>query len=160
MHKTLSTALFLSLASVSLNSFGDSDKQEICHKGKEISVAQSAVAGHMKHGDTEGSCDDQEQGAGDKPTGKDVVVVMMRCDAVGTEVEVVSASSSVDLSEDLAVILPIPPVADLNCAKALAGLLNADFKLRSVNSGSAGVGGDLNLYTDYLLIGQMPSDDS
>lgn len=160
MHKMLSTIILLTLASVSVNSFGDSEKEEICHKGKEISVAPSAVAGHMKHGDTEGSCDDEAEGPDDESSAKDAVVVMMRCDAVGTEVEVVSASSSVELSDDLAVILPIPPVADLNCPKALAGLLNAGLKLRSINSGSAGQGGDLNLYTDYLLIGKMPSGDS
>jgi hypothetical protein len=85
---------------------------------------------------------------------------MVRCEGVvGNGVEVVSASSSVDV----AVILPFPEEV-LNCADLLAELLNADarFKLRSITSGSAHSGEEdderLHLFTDYLLIGKVPAD--
>lgn len=32
------------------------DKVVVCHKGKDLRVAPSAVAAHLRHGDTEGSC--------------------------------------------------------------------------------------------------------
>ena len=38
------------------NSSGSSARVEVCHKGQTIKVARSAVAAHMKHGDTRGVC--------------------------------------------------------------------------------------------------------
>lgn len=35
---------------------GTKTKVTICHNGNTISVAKSAVAGHLKHGDTRGAC--------------------------------------------------------------------------------------------------------
>ncbi len=35
---------------------GHHEKVEICHKGNSIEVAPSAVAGHLRHGDTHGEC--------------------------------------------------------------------------------------------------------
>jgi len=58
----------------------DDDKDEknqkvtVCHNGKEISIAQSALTTHLNHGDTEGTCPpsppkvDTEMGTTDDPT--------------------------------------------------------------------------------------------
>lgn len=35
---------------------GKNSKVVLCHKGKTITVASSAVKGHSKHGDTPGAC--------------------------------------------------------------------------------------------------------
>lgn len=154
MKKTVLGIMLLALSSVSLSAFSANNKVEICHKGREVSVAQSGVPGHENHGDTLGECDGE---------GPDTMaaVVMMRCEAiVGNGVVVVSASSSVDL--DIPVIEIFPPV-DFDCAQVLAALLNSDteFRLRSITSGSANSGEasdeDLHLYTDYLLIGRVPA---
>lgn len=49
------------------NVFADGkDKIEICHKGKTIEVSEKSLKGHLKHGDTEGECDDDD----DKGHGK------------------------------------------------------------------------------------------
>jgi hypothetical protein len=40
------------------SSSGRKGKETVCHKGKEISVASSAVAAHLAHGDTKGACGD------------------------------------------------------------------------------------------------------
>jgi hypothetical protein len=146
----------LALSSVSVNALSANGKQTVCHEDKEISVANSAVSAHEKHGDTLGECDEE------KPEPDTVAaVVMVRCEGVvGNGVEVVSASSSVDV----AVILPFPEEA-LNCPDVLAKLLISDarFKLTSITSGSTNSGEeddeDLHLYTDYLLIGKVPADN-
>ncbi len=157
MPKVISVIILLALSSVSVNALSAGHKQEVCHKGKEISVAQSAVSAHENHGDTLGDCDE----ASHQPV--TAAVVMMRCEAiVGNGVVVVSASSSFDFN--IPVIQIFPPVGDPNCAQALAELLNSDakFRLRSITSGVANSGegddGDLHLYTDYLLIGKVPAD--
>jgi hypothetical protein len=36
---------------------GNDDKVTICHKGRTIKVAQSAVRAHLAHGDTLGACE-------------------------------------------------------------------------------------------------------
>ena len=159
MHKVISAIILLALSSVSVNAFSGSDKQEVCHKGKEVFVNQSAVSAHEKHGDTLGDCEEATR----EPTPTMAAVVTMRCEAIaGNGVVVVSASSSVDF--ELAVIQIFPPVDYPDCAQALAGLLNSDagFKMRSITSGSANSGEkddeDLHLYTDYVLVGRVPTD--
>ena len=160
MHKLIASVILLALSSVSLNAVSASNKTEICHKGDEISIAGPAVPAHLAHGDTEGECEDT-------PTEPErntmAAVVMMRCEAItGNGSVVVSLSSSPEF--DGAVILPFPPVEpdSLNCAEALATLLNADYMVRSITSGSAqsGEGEDeddvLRLYTDYLLLKKVP----
>ena len=157
MHKMMSVIVLLSLSSWSLNAF--SAKQDVCHKGKNISVAEAAVSAHLAHGDSEGTCSETPPMM--------AAVVMMRCEPiVGNGVEVVSASSSTDLADDVAVILPIPPPIDTDndpdCANALAALLKAGYKLKSITTGSAQSGveddEDLHLYIDYLLIGKVPEE--
>ena len=164
MHKLISAIILLALSSVSLNAFSAADKVEVCHKGQEINVANSAVSAHLAHGDTMDDCD----GTSTKPNPKTkAAVVMMRCDAIeGNGVVVVSASRSPARDGELVTILPIPlpEESDLDCAEVLAALLNYGFVLRSINSGSAegddGDGGSiLKLYTDYLLIGKIPVED-
>ncbi len=44
----------------------DQHKVTVCHKGREISIAESAVQAHLNHGDTLGSCN-----AGDDPQDED-----------------------------------------------------------------------------------------
>jgi len=147
MHKLISTIILLALYSVSPNVFSANNKQMLCHDGTEIFVAQPAISAHMGHGDTWGSC----EVASTEP-GTVAAVVMMRCEAIeGNGVEVVSASASFDLVS----ILPVEPV---DCAVALAGLLDAGFHLRFVSSGSAEADGSLHLYIDYLLIGRVLED--
>jgi hypothetical protein len=157
MHKLIATIILLALSSTGLNAVSAADKQEMCHKGDEISIAGSAVPAHLAHGDTEGDCEDT-------PTESEpntmAAVVMMRCEAITDNGSVVvSLSSSSEL--DGAVILPFPPAEDsLNCAETLARLLNADYMVRSITSGSAQSGEDsddvLHLYTDYLLLKKVP----
>ena len=162
MLKIVSTIILVALSGASFNAFSASNKQDVCHKGDDISVSQSAISAHVGHGDTLGECEDTVPGPGPEPVPETTAaVVMMRCEAVtGNGSVVVSASSSIIL--DVAVILPIPPVDDPDCAQALAGLMDAGFVLRSITSGSAqsGVGGDegLHLYIDYLLFGSIPVD--
>ena len=70
---------------------------------------------------------------------------MLRCEPqAGNGVLVVASSSSPDLG--------IEPRED--CAVVLEGLLNNDYSIRSVTTGSAEAGDTLRLYTDYLLIGK------
>jgi len=151
MNKFISVIILLGLSSVSLNAFSASHKTEICHNGKEISVANSAVSAHLAHGDTTDldECDESSPGPNPK-TEKEVA--MMRCEA-GL---LVSFSSS--FADQVAVILPDPaPEVDANCAEILADLLNAGFVLRSITGGSAGDEGSLSLFTDYLLMGKIDS---
>ena len=153
MRKLTSAIILLALSSVSLSA---ASKTEVCHKNrKTLTVADSAVSAHLGHGDTLGICEDDST---DPDPETRAAVVMMRCEAIaGNGVDVVSASSSPALEGEVAIILPFPPV-EVDCADALAGLLNAGFLLRSINSGSAeDEDGDLHLYTDYLLIGKVPA---
>jgi len=168
MHKLIASVILLALSSVSLNAVSASNKTEICHKGQEISVANSAVSAHQAHGDT--LADDPEGECVDTPTeperGTMAAVVMMRCEAItGNGSVVVSISSSP--VPDVAIIQPFPPEDSVeypNCAEAMARLLNADYMVRSITSGSAqsgeGEGEDeddvLRLYTDYLLLKKVP----
>jgi hypothetical protein len=152
MHKLISAIILLALSSVSLNAFAK-NKVEICHKGREISVNQNAVRGHENHGDTRGDCEDASTGPDEDSM---ATVVMMRCEAIiGNGVHVVSFSTSFDF----ATIDIEEPAEDDDCAVALADLLDAKFKLRSVTGGSAEDDDELNLYTDYLLIGKISEDE-
>jgi len=50
-------------------SYGDAfadgkDKIEICHKGKTKEVSEKSLEKHLKHGDTEGKCDDDKDDKG------------------------------------------------------------------------------------------------
>jgi hypothetical protein len=149
MHKFISVIILLALSSVSLNAVSASNKTELCHKGQEISVANSAVSAHLAHGDTTDLDDCDENSPGPDPkTEKEVVI--MRCEAGS----LVSFSGSFEV----AVILPVPfPPEDANCAEILADLLNYGFVLRSITGGSAGDDGGLSLFTDYLLMGKVDS---
>ena len=163
MHKIIWAITLLALSSVSVSAFSASNKQTLCHKGGEISVANPAVSAHLNHGDSVGECaweyPQPGPGPGPKPEpepGTMIAVVMLRCEGVaGNGVVVVSVSSSVDG----AVIQPLPEEV-FDCADVLAELLNADagFQLRSITSGSANNDENLHLYTDYLLIGKVPAD--
>lgn len=164
MHKFISVIILLALSSVSLNAASASNKTEICHKGEEISVANSAVSAHLAHGDT--LADDPEGECEDTPTEPEpdttAAVVMMRCEAITDNGSVVVSISSSPVP-DAAVIQPYPPEVSVeypNCAEALARLLNADYMVKSITSGSAQSGEDdddvLRLYTDYLLLKKVP----
>ena len=151
MYKIISVIILLALCSVSLNAVSANNNQVVCHKGKEISVAQPAVSAHLNHGDSLGACVETLPEPEPEP-GTMAAVVMMRCEAiVGNGVEVVSFSASFDFAS-------IQPVEPTNCAASLADLLDAGFNLRSVTSGSAEADQSLHLYTDYLLIGKVPAD--
>ncbi|RLA58532.1 MAG: hypothetical protein DRR04_10730 [Gammaproteobacteria bacterium] len=133
MHKLISVIILLALSSVSLNAVSAKNKVEVCHKGKEISVARSAVGAHVGHGDT--------VGAEDCVSAPETVaaVVMMRC----------NMSDYLVASTDVAPIEAwIDPVTQF-CADTLANLLDAGFKLRSVTTT-----GDADM-TDYLLLGEV-----
>jgi hypothetical protein len=54
----------------------------------------------------------------------------------------------------MAMILPVPLDEEAECATALAAFLNAGLEIQTITSGVT----DDDLYTDYLLIGQMPVD--
>jgi hypothetical protein len=139
MHKLISTIILLALAGMSLNAVGAGNKELVCHDGKTINVSQSAVSAHLGHGDSLGSCGDVSFNPGTP-----AAVVMMRCaESAGNVMEVVSFSASFDYAS-------IQPVEPVDCAVALATLLDAGFHLRSVTSGGAGV--------DYLFLGRVPSD--
>lgn len=150
MHKILSTTLALALCSVSLDAVSDQDKVQMCHKGKDFFFVEPSVQAHLKHGDSLGSCEDGDSGP-DNPGYGDMDgftdVIMIRCEAA----RVVSFDTSFDYAS-------IPEVDD-SCPDALSGALKADFKLRSITSGSASDDdGDLRLYTDYLLLGEEPQE--
>ena len=151
MRKIISGIVLLALSTASFSAMSDSHKTTVCHKGKEISVANSAVPAHKNHGDTVGECDDD--GPDTKPPKPETVaaVVMMRCEAqLGDGVLVVSSSSSPDQG--------IQPRED--CAVVLAELLDEKYKIRSISSGSAEDGnGTLRLFTDYLLLGRAPVEE-
>ena len=154
MRKMMAALIFLAFSSASFNTLADSNKETVCHKGKDISVAKSAVAAHRNHGDTVGSCDDDRPTPIPEPKPKPdtmAAVVMMRCEAqLGNGVLVVSVSSSPDQGIS----------ARDDCAAVLAELLDEGFAIRSISSGSAEAGdGSLRLYTDYLLLKKILIDD-
>ena len=140
MSRLISIIILLALSSVSLNAVGANMKQQLCHDGKTIIVSKSAVSAHLGHGDLLGSCSGTWQGS-DEPA----AVVMMRCEVTADNGMTVM---SVTASFDYASIQPVEPV---DCALAMATLLDAGFHLRSVTSGSAGA-------TDYLFLGRVPAE--
>lgn len=157
MNKLLSTLLLLALSGVSMNGLADEEEENdgagagklkvmLCHKGeKSISVGAPGLDGHMGHGDKEGPCEDGGEPGSEEPEGSDgdAAVVMMHCEAIDGAVLVTSFSSSVDFVDQ-----PLIDIAlNTDCAVALAALLNAELRLRSVTGGS-GSG------TDYLLLGE------
>jgi hypothetical protein len=77
---------------------------------------------------------------------------MMRCEPEDGSVLVIAASSS----PAPAIEGGIEPGDD--CAEVLAALLDADYALRSVTTGSAG-DESLRLLTDYLLLKKIDDDD-
>lgn len=123
----------LALSGLSFNAFSDDDdrggKTSVCHKGRTVTINQSGVPGHLGHGDTAGSCEERR-----------AAVVMMQCQAEGTEIKVVAVSSSETVAAE------IIPVIEGSCADALANLLDARMEVTSVTAGSEGT-------TDYLLTG-------
>ena len=121
------------------------DKVTICHKGKKTaSVAAQAVSAHEAHGDTLGAC-----GSVVPPPPSDMAaVVMMQCGPDDGTVKVIAISSSPSVGEDF----------PEDCAEALGELLDAGYYLKSINAGSAG-GSDLNLVTEYLLLGKASDDE-
>ena len=143
MHKILSTTILLALTSVSLNAVSDQERVEMCHKGQDFNFVAPSVQAHLNHGDTKGSC---ENGSGDMDGM--TAVVRMRCDAK----EVVSFTASFDFAS-------IQPVEEENCAVAVSRLIENDFKLSSVTSGSGSDGADdLQMLTDYLFLGEEPEE--
>ena len=147
MYKLISAIILLALSSVSLNAFSAAAKVEVCHKGQEVNVASSSLSAHMAHGDDEGECSETPT---EPDPDKETAVVIMRCEAGS----MVSLKSSFE--DKVAIILPEPPPEfGVNCAELLADLLNYRFQLRSITAGSAGENGNLSLFTDYLLIGNV-----
>ena len=147
MHKILSTTLLLALSSVSLNAASDQDREAMCHKGKNFDFVSPSVQAHLNHGDTMGSCDESDSGGMDDMDGMTTVLIM-RCEAG----EIVSSSASFDYA-------PLQSDEPATCPKVLSNALAAGLKLRSISSGSAGNGETLQMYTDYLLLGEE-SDES
>ena len=152
MNKMISAILLLALSSVSLNAFSAKNKVDVCHKGKDISVSSKSLSAHMGHGDEEGECDDDSTDNGSDTM---AAVVMMSCEAIdGNGMEVVSVSTSFEFAS-----IDIEEPAE-DCAVALADMLDAGFKLRSVTSASAGDSDDLSLHTNYLLVKKIEIEDS
>ena len=131
MCKSISVTVFLVLSSLSLNAIGATTKETICHNYGQISVAQPAVQAHLNHGDVLGSCPPRPPSTNPPSTNPDpdpettALVVMMRCEAQGDDVVVVSFSASFDFAS----IAPVEPAA---CPEALANLLDRGLTLRSV----------------------------
>jgi hypothetical protein len=155
MYKSILAIIPLALVGVSQNAVSDdnSSKGHICHNYHEISVASSAVQAHLNHGDivkeTDVPCPQRPgSGPGPEPGDSTAAVVMMRCEAQGDNVVVVSFSASFDFAST-------EPVEPADCPETLANLLDRGLDLRSVTGGSAETGGALHLYTDYLLIGRQ-----
>ena len=149
MRKLLSTLAILTLCGLSHGALAAAERVTICHKNVQTaSIAAPALSAHLQHGDTEGPCGEDSQPA-ETMTG----VVMMRCEAQqGDGVLVVSASSSPPPAIDMDIV---PGESD--CSVILGALLDANYGLRTVNSGSAEDDGSLHLYTDYLLLGKVPA---
>lgn len=157
MYKSIAAIIPLALFGTSLSALGDDDnsKETMCHNYGQISVSTSAVQAHLNHGDIikeDGVPCPQRPGSGPAPAPGDTdsAVVMMRCEAQGDNVVVVSFSASFDYAST-------DPVEPGDCPETLANLLDRGLSLRSVTGGSAETDGSLHLYTDYLLIGQAPA---
>jgi hypothetical protein len=144
MHKILSTSLLLALSSVSLNAVSDQDREAMCHKGQNFEFVEPSVQAHLNHGDKMGTC----EGAGPGDMDGMTAVLIMRCKAD----EIVSFSASFDYAS-------IQPVEPITCPEALSSALAAGLKLRSITSGSADDSEGLQMYTDYLLLGEEPEED-
>jgi hypothetical protein len=152
LQKSTLIALGLALLLFALSGFGRNvfaaEKVTICHKGaKTATVAAPAVSAHRAHGDSLGAC-----GATPPPYEDMVAVVMMQCGPEDGSIEVMAVSSS-----------PSPAIEGGiergdDCAEVLAALLDADYRLKSVTTGSAG-DDSLKLVTDYLLLGRIGDDD-
>lgn len=146
MKKLILTTMLATLASFSVNTYSTQDMVSICHNYHTISVAAPSVQSHLNHGDfsfeeyPEADCE-RPPGVPEAGPGTTIYVVMMRCDGA----EVVSYEDSSDAGFGA---LPTG-----SCPQVLGGLLNRGLRLGSVTGGSAGTGGNLNLYTDYLLLG-------
>jgi len=147
MYKIFATTLLLALSSASLNAVSDNEKKLMCHKGKDFYFVMPSVPAHLNHGDSMGSCDNGSTEPGDGDMDGMTAVVVMRCDAT----EVVSFDASIEFAS-------IQPV-EADCADVLAALLEKGFKLRSISSGSASEGDDVQMYTDYVLLGKPPEED-
>jgi hypothetical protein len=148
MKKLITTTTLAALASFSVNSYSAQDKVSICHNYQTLSVARPSVQSHLNHGDF--SFEDYPEGDCGKPSGvpetgpgTTTYVVMIRCDGP----VVVSYEDSSDAGVD---VLPAG-----SCPQLLGDLLNGGLGLESVTGGSAGTNGDLNLYTDYLFLGNV-----
>ena len=142
MKKLTMTLALLALSGFGQTALADSEKVTICHKSVQTaSVAASSVSAHQGHGDTLGVC-------GAPIVETMAAVVMMRCEPQDGVVKVVAASSS----PTPAIEGSVSPGAD--CAVILAELIDASYELRPVTTGSAG-DGNLSLFTDYLLIGNV-----
>jgi hypothetical protein len=148
MKKLITTTTLAALASFSVNSYSAQDKVSICHNYQTLSVARPSVQSHLNHGDF--SFEDYPEGDCEKPSGvpetgpgTTTYVVMIRCDGP----VVVSYEDSSDAGVDA-----LPPGS---CPQLLGDLLNGGLGLESVTGGSAGTNGDLNLYTDYLFLGNV-----
>jgi len=110
------------------------NKVTICHKDiNTISIAKSAWPAHKDHGDVWGSCDNYA---------KYSVVVIFRC---GISIDGGLTVTTVNASEDIPVAVPLV-VKDDNCADANAALMNAQFDLTNITSGSV----DTNFETEYV----------
>jgi hypothetical protein len=142
MNKILSTILLLALSSVSLNAVSDQDREAMCHKGQNFEFVEPSVQAHLNHGDTMGTCGGAGSGDMDGMDGMTAVLIM-RCKAD----EIVSFSASFDYAS-------IQPVEPITCPEALSSALAAGLKLRSITSGSADDSEGLQMYTDYLLLGE------
>ena len=148
MNKLISTTVLAALAGFSVNSYSAQDKVSICHNYQTISVASPSVQRHLNHGDfsfedyPEGDCE-KSPSVPDRGPGTTTTVVMMRCDGA----VVVSYEDSSDAGVDA---LPTG-----SCPQVLGDLLDGGFGLESVTGGSAGTSGDLKLYADYLLLGNV-----
>jgi len=157
MNKSMSSIIMLALSSASLYSMNAAAKETICHNYGQISVSDSAVQTHLNHGDiVKEDGVDCPRRPGSEPEAESgdtmAAVVMMRCEAQGDDVVVVSFSASFDFAS-------IAPVEPADCPGALANLLDRELTLRSVTGGSAETDGTLHLYTDYLLIGEISADE-
>lgn len=146
MKKLISATILAAIASFSVNTYSAQDKVSICHNYQTISVARPSVQSHLNHGDFSfedfplRECERSSGVPGTGP-GTTTYVVMMRCDGP----VVVSYEDSSDAGVDA---LPSG-----SCPQVLGDLLSRGLRLESVTGGSAGTGGDLSLYSDYLLLG-------
>ena len=126
---------FPGVGSNNKNSGSKDGKTTICHNGNTITVANSSLQAHWDHGDTEGAC----------PEPGFTAVVILRC--LNTEAGQILVSGSSG-SDNAAVTLPVP---QKSCANAVAGMMNAGFRLQQVSTGL------LRGETEYLFLGNSDS---